>query len=84
MGGELVLEKAPEKIPPYYDPDNPSSDPGFKDLTGAEYLTYRLENQLAWHIRRVQKFETERTRLQVYILACWRPWSFLGRYGWRL
>lgn len=81
MGGELVLEKAPEKIPPYYDPDNPSSDPGFKDLTGAEYLTYRLEDQLAWHIRKVQKFETERTRLQVYILAAGGLGAFLAAMG---
>ena len=69
LGGELVLEKAPEKIPPYYDPENPNSDSGFKDLTGNEYLTYRLEDQLSWHIRRVQQFEVNRTRMQIYILA---------------
>jgi hypothetical protein len=81
MGGELVLEKVPEKIPPYYDPDNPSSDSGFKDLTGAEYVTYRLEDQLAWHIRKVQKHETERTRLQVYILAAGGLGAFLAAMG---
>jgi hypothetical protein len=81
MGGELVLEKAPDKIPPYYDPDDPSSDPGFQDLTGNEYLTYRLENQLAWHIRKVQQFETERTRLQVYILAAGGLGAFLAALG---
>jgi hypothetical protein len=81
MGGELVLGKAPEKIPPYYDPDNPNSDPGFKDLTGAEYLTYRLEDQLAWHIRKVQEYETARTRLQVYILAAGGLGAFLAAMG---
>jgi hypothetical protein len=81
MGGELVIDKAPEKIPPYYDPDNPNSDPGFKDLTGPEYLTYRLEDQLAWHIRKVQKFETDRTRMQVYILAAGGLGAFLAAMG---
>ena len=81
MGGELVLGKAPEKIPPYYNPDNPNSDPGFKDLTGPEYLIYRLEDQLAWHIGRVQRFETERTRLQVYILGAGGLGAFLAAMG---
>jgi len=81
MGGELVLGKAPEKIPPYYDPDNPNSDPGFKDLTGAEYLKYRLEDQLAWHIRRVQRNENERTRLQIYILAAGGFGAFFAAMG---
>jgi hypothetical protein len=81
MSGELVLSKAPEKIPPYYNPDDPNSDPGFKDLTGSEYVTYRLENQLAWHIRRVQKFEVERTRLQFYILLAGGLGAFLAALG---
>jgi hypothetical protein len=81
MSGELVLSKAPEKIPPYYNPDDPNSDPGFKDLNGSEYVTYRLENQLAWHIRRVQKFEVERTRLQIYILIAGGLGAFLAAMG---
>jgi hypothetical protein len=81
MGGELIIDKAPEKIPPYYDPDNPNSDPGFKDLTGPEYLKYRLEDQLAWHIRKVQKFENDRTRMQVYILAAGGLGAFLAAMG---
>jgi hypothetical protein len=81
MGGELVIEKAPEKIPPYYDPDNPNSDPGFNDLTGAEYIKYRLEDQLSWHIRKVQKFESDRTRLQVFILGAGGLGAFLAAMG---
>ena len=81
MSGELTLEKAPDKIPPYYYPNDPNSDPGFKDLTGNEYVMYRLENQLAWHIRKVQQFETERTRLQVYILAAGGLGAFLAAMG---
>ena len=81
MSGELVLNKAPEKIPPYYNPDDPSSDPGIKDLTGSEYVTYRLENQLAWHIRKVGQFEVERTRLQIYILAAGGLGAILAAWG---
>ena len=81
MGGELSIEKAPSKIPPYYDPNNPNSDPGFKDLTGAEYLKYRLEDQLTWHIGRLQRFEKERTRLQVYILTAGGLGAFLAAMG---
>lgn len=81
LGGELVLEKAPEKIPPYYDPENPNSDSGFKDLTGNEYLTYRLEDQLSWHIRRVQQFEVNRTRMQIYILAAGGLGAVLAALG---
>jgi hypothetical protein len=81
MSGELVLDKAPDKIPPYYYPDDPNSDPGFQDLTGAEYVQYRLENQLAWHIRKVQQFEIERTRLQVYILLAGGLGAILAALG---
>lgn len=80
-GGEIVLEKEPEKIPPYYDPENPNSDPGFEDLTGADYMKYRLEYQLAWHIQRVKRFENERTRLQIYILATGGLGALLAAWG---
>lgn len=81
LGGELVFDKAPVKIPPYYTPDDPNSDPGFNDLTGGEYVSYRLENQLTWHIGRVQRFEVERTRLQIYILAVGGLGAFLAAMG---
>lgn len=81
MAGELVLDKAPERIPPYFNPDDPNSDPGFKDLNGSEYVKYRLEDQLAWHIRKVQQFEQERTRLQVYILVAGGFGALLAALG---
>jgi len=81
LRGELVIEKAPDKIPPYYDPDNPNSDPGFQDLTGSEYIKYRLEDQLAWHIRKVQQYETARTRMQVLILGAGGLGAFLAAWG---
>lgn len=81
LSGELILTEAPEKIPPSYNPDDPNSDAGFKDLNGAEYIKYRLENQLAWHTRKVQQFEVERTRLQIYILLAGGLGAFLAAMG---
>jgi hypothetical protein len=81
MAGELILDKAPDKIPPYYNPDDPNSDPGFKDLTGSEYVQFRLEHQLTWHIRKVQQFEVERTRLQIFILLAGGLGAFLAAMG---
>lgn len=68
LSGELVLDQPPAEIPPNLDPGNPNNDEGFEDLTGDEYIRYRLENQLAKHIRKIQKFEGQRTRQQIYIL----------------
>jgi hypothetical protein len=81
LSGELILTEAPKKIPPSYNADDPNSDAGFKDLNGAEYIKYRLENQLAWHIRKVQQFEVERTRLQIYILLAGGLGAFLAAMG---
>ena len=68
LGGEMILEPYKGQIPPYYDPSNPESDPGFHDLTGEEYYIYRLQDQLAWHIRKNNKMQAERTRYQWAIL----------------
>ena len=81
LSGELILNEAPKQIPPNYNPDDPNSDPGFKDLSGSEYVKYRLENQLAWHIGKVQQFEVERTRLQIYILLAGGLGAFLAAMG---
>ena len=70
MNGEMILKpyKGSLPPPPRFDPKYPDSDPGFNDLTGDEYFRYRLENQLNWHIREINKRQKERTRLKVYIL----------------
>ena len=64
LGGEMVLEQYTGNVPPYHSPDDPDSDPGFGSLSGDQYFTYRLQNQLAWHIRKVNKIQRERMRLQ--------------------
>jgi hypothetical protein len=71
MNGEMILKPYKGILPPSprFDPIYPDSDPGFNDLTGDEYFRYRLENQLSWHIREINRRQKERTRLKVYILV---------------
>ncbi|MBT3323293.1 MAG: SLATT domain-containing protein [Anaerolineae bacterium] len=64
LGGEMILEQYKGSIPPYYYPDNPDSDAGFAPLNGDEYFVFRLQDQLAWHIRKNNKIHKERVRLQ--------------------
>jgi hypothetical protein len=69
LGGEFSFETYNGQIPPNYYPDDPNSDPGFADLTGEEYLKYRLENQLQWHNKEINEYKVERRNLTVFILA---------------
>jgi len=81
LGGEMVLAPYEGLLPPYHNPQDPNSDPGFRDLNGDEYFTYRLEDQLAWHVRKVNKIQRERTRLQWLILLAGGGGSFLAALG---
>jgi hypothetical protein len=81
MGGELVLKGCPSQVPPYYDPKNPNSDPGFSDLTGDEYFRYRLQDQLRWHIVKVNEFQAKRKRLQLLILIAGAAGALLAAFG---
>jgi uncharacterized membrane protein HdeD (DUF308 family) len=68
MNGELAIPPYEGILPPHYSPDDPKSDSGFNDLNGDEYFNYRLMSQLNWHIGKVNKFQTDRVRLQVLII----------------
>jgi len=81
MGGELVLKPYNGAIPSNYYPEDPSSDPGFEDLTGEDYFKYRVENQLAWHRKEVQEYQVERIKLTVLILAAGGAGAFLAALG---
>jgi hypothetical protein len=83
MGGELVMEAYKGPLPPHprFDPKYPDSDPGFHDLTGEEYLNYRLLNQLNWHIKKLIQIQRQRVRLQVLILASGAAGAFLAALG---
>lgn len=69
MNGELVMEAFKGQVPPSprFSPGQDWSDSGFNDLTGSEYFKYRLENELNWHIKKVNVKQRERTRLQLLI-----------------
>lgn len=80
-GGELVLTEYSGSIPPYYDPEDETSDPGMNDLTGEEYLTYRLENQLHWHNKKNLEMQRDRKRIQWAILIFGGVGAFLAAWG---
>lgn len=81
VGGELILEPYHGDLPPYHDPSKEYSDPGFKDLSGEEYVTYRLEDQLAWHIKKNLRLQRDRKRIQWLILIFGGISSFLAAWG---
>lgn len=83
MNGELILEPFKGTLPPAprFSPSYPNSDPGFHDLTGNEYFRYRLEDQLSWHTREVNRRQKERTRLQLLILFSGGMGAFLAAWG---
>ena len=81
MGGELVVKPYNGPVPTRYYPDDPTSDPGWDDLNGEEYFRYRVENQLAWHRRKINQFQGERVRMQVLILASGGAGALLAALG---
>jgi len=81
MGGELVVKPYNGQVPTRYYPDDPTSDPGWDDLTGDEYFRYRVENQLAWHRKKINQFQGERIRMQVLILASGGAGALLAALG---
>jgi hypothetical protein len=81
LGGEYAFKEFPSQVPPYYDADNPNSDAGFHDLTGDEYCRYRLEQQLAWHMVRVNQVNAQRSRLHVFILLAGAAGALLAALG---
>jgi hypothetical protein len=68
LGGEFAFEGYQGQIPSNYYPQDPNSDPGFHDLTGEEYFKYRLEQQLAWHNRKINDRKLERRRMTLFII----------------
>ena len=81
MGGELVLEPYTGEFHTRYYPDDPSSDFGYEDLNGEDYFRYRVENQLAWHRRKVRVHQRDRIRFQVLILVSGAAGAFLAAWG---
>lgn len=83
MNGELILEPHKGALPPTsrFNPSYPNTDPGFHDLTGEEYFRFRLENELGWHTKEVNKRQKERTRLQILIFIAGGLGAFIAAWG---
>ncbi len=83
MNGELVMEAYKGEVPPppRFDPKYPNCDPGFSNLTGDEYFKFRLENELSWHVKKINQKEKERTRLQILILISGAAGAFLAAFS---
>jgi hypothetical protein len=86
LGGELIIDPYEGKLPQYYNPDDPNSDPGFNDLTGDQYMRYRVIDQRDWHRRKNVQLKAERLRIQFFILAMGGLGGFLAALppDWRL
>ncbi len=78
---ELVLKPYRGDLPPYYNPNDERSDPGFNDLAPDAYITYRLEDQLNWHKRKMETLQKERFRLQILIFVFGGGGTFLAAIG---
>jgi hypothetical protein len=83
MNGELVMEAYEGALPPLsrFNPKDPNDDAGFKDLTGEEYFKYRLNDQLTWHVKKVNQKQKERVRLQVLIISSGVVGAILAALG---
>lgn len=83
MNGELVMESFKGAVPPKprFNPEDPKNDNGFSDLTGDEYFKFRLENELNWHVKKVNAKQRERTRLQMLIYISGAVGALLAAIG---
>ena len=68
MNGEFILKPFKGELPPSPRFGYEGSDPGFNDLTGEDYFKYRLENELNWHIKKINQKQKERLRLKTLII----------------
>jgi hypothetical protein len=83
LNGELVMEAYQGVLPPpsRFNPKDQNSDSGFKDLTGEEYFKYRLTDQLTWHVKKVNRKQKERIRLQVLIITSGVVGALFAAFG---
>lgn len=83
MNGEFIVEEYTGDLPPKsrFRPGEPDNDPGFNDLSGEEYVKYRLEKELRWHTAEVVRRQRDRVRLQVMILTSGVVGAILAALG---
>lgn len=81
LGGEFAFEGYKGALPSNYNKANPDSDPGFHDLSGDEYIKYRLKHQLDWHNNRINQRKSERRWMTIYVLAAGGLGALLAALG---
>ena len=81
LGGKFAFEGYKGPLPSNYNKKKPDSDPGFHDLTGEEYVRYRLKNQLDWHNNRINQRKLERRWMTIYILSAGGLGALLAALG---
>lgn len=81
LGGEFAFEGYQGPLPSNYKEQDPNSDPGFHNLTGDEYVKYRLKHQLDWHNNRINQRKRERRWLTIYILTIGGIGAMLAALG---
>ena len=57
------------------------ADPGYHDLSGEDYVTYRLKDQLDWHRDKIAQRGRERLVLTVGVLAAGALGALLAAFG---
>jgi hypothetical protein len=70
LGGEMVVTPYKgDQLNPNYDPSRPeTTDEGIVPLDSEAYLRLRLEDQLNWHIKKIQRHQRNRKYLTLTIL----------------
>ena len=81
VGGEFSFEGYKGPLPKNYKKNNPESDPGFHDLTGEEYVKYRLKHQLDWHNNKIIQRQRERLLMTILILCIGGLGALLAALG---
>jgi uncharacterized membrane protein YbhN (UPF0104 family) len=81
LNGEFSFDDFKVSGPVTPNARDPEGDPGFADLTGEEYMKYRLENQLNWHNRKINSYKKERDRLVISILVIGALGSIIAALG---
>jgi esterase/lipase len=81
LGGEFAFEGYKGPLPSNYKKSSPNSDPGFHDLTGDEYVKYRLKNQLDWHNNKINQRKRERREMTIAILSVGGIGALLAALG---
>lgn len=70
MNGEMILKpyKGPIPPPPRFDPNIQITIRFKQYLDGDEYFRFKLENQLSWHTKEINRRQKERMNLKIYTL----------------